>query len=270
VPAFDPEKLYYRGTQRRELGGVRGAQSWTDAIAVALIWSAVPGDPWASSRERRDAHFIETSTVHAAHLVIHHPLVIRETDASVADVMEVLRYGKPDGITGDEVRKVFNYLHNRIYGKAKGGDFSYVITDEDGEELDPSDEPFSLTGTSSYILDLRDEVEYTDNDPEVAGRLHADAYVYFDSKTVQAVARRLGFDGFVYPDIFEGCEYAARDLFGKDVECDEIKGIADDRDVKGKTVFTHMTYRPLSEASVVPVWDAPSLALLPDVLGGIG
>lgn len=275
MPALDPEKLYYRGTQRRDLGGVRGAQSWTDAIAVALIWSAVPGDPWASSRERRDAHFIETSTVHAAHLALHHPLVIRETYMDVADVMRALHYGEPNGITADEVRRVFNYLHNRIYGKAPGGEFSYVVVDEDGEPLDEHDEPFSLTGTASHILDLRDEATQYGWDDEVVGidikvaeRLAADAYVFFDSKTVQAVARRLGFDGFVYPDLFQGCESAARDLFG--LECDDIEGVDDARDVKHETVFTHRTYRPLTEESVVPMWDAPSLMLLPDVVGGGG
>jgi hypothetical protein len=193
----------------------------------------------------------------------------------VADVMRALRYGEPNGITADEVRRVFNYLHNRIYGKAPGGEFSYVVVDEDGEPLDEHDEPFSLTGTASYILDLRDEAaqygwgdEVVGIDIKVAERLAADAYVFFDSKTVQAVARRLGFDGFVYPDLFQGCESAARDLFG--LECDEVEGIDDARDVKNETVFTHRTYRPLTEESVVQVWDAPSLTLLPGVVGGGG
>lgn len=256
-------QLVYRGTQRREQHGVRGATSWTDSLPVALIWAAVPADPWSSSRERQHAHFIDTSTVHAAHLALHHPLVFDYNSASVTDVLRALGYGAPNGITHDEARKVFNYLHNRIYGKAAGGEFSYVIMDEDGDELDPDDAPFSLTGSSSYILDLRDEFEYAGI--EVAERLQADVYVFFDSKTVQAVARRLGFDGFVYPDIFQGCEYAARDLFGPDVECDDVRGISDDRDVKGETVWTHRTYRPLVEGAVVDAWASPVEDLLPEL-----
>jgi len=266
VAALDPERLYYRGTQRRDLGGVRGAQSWTDAIAVALIWSAVPADPFSSLRERTKARFIETSTVHAAHLAMRNPLVFDQNQGSVGDIMRALRYGEPDGIADDEVRKVFNYLHNRMMGKAAGGEFGYVVYDEDGGEIDPDDRELSFDMSDSLIRDMRDEFEYADEKFEVADCIAADAYVFFDSKTVQAVARRLGFDGFVYWDIFEGCEYAARDLFGDGVDCANIEGIEEKRDVKYDTVFTHRTYRPMMEASVERVWDASALTLLPDVV----
>jgi hypothetical protein len=258
-------RLVYRGTQQREQHGVRGATSWTDSLPVAMIWSAVPADPWASSRELNHAHFIDTSTIHAAHLNFQNPLALDYNQASVGDIMRALRYGEPDGIADDEVRKVFNYLHNRMMGKAAGGEFGYVVYDEDGGEIDPDDRELSFDMSDSLIRDMRDEFEYADEKFEVADRIAADAYVFFDSKTVQAVARRLGFDGFVYWDIFEGCEYAARDLFGKDVDCANIEGIEEATDLKDETVFTHRTYRPLSEESVVPAWDAPSLTLLPEL-----
>lgn len=260
-------RLFYRGTQRRDLPGFRGATSWTDSIAVALIWSAMPGDSWASSPERSRARLVDTSTIHAAHLALRSPLVFAHNSGSVGDIMRLLRYGEADGLVYDELRKVWNYLHNRLYGRAKGGEFNYVVYDEDGDQLDPYDAPFSLTGSVSWISELRDEQEYADTTEQfvVADRIECDAYVFFDSKTVQAVARRLGFDGFVYPDLFQGCAAAAPELFGESVNCDALAGVTIQPDVNGELVATHRTYRPLDESSVVHLWDAPSALIVPEV-----
>lgn len=259
-------RLVYRGTQRLDPGGVRGTQSWTDSLPVALIYSAVPADPWSSSRERNKAHFIDTSTVHAAHLNMRNPLEITRNHTSMSAIMRALRYGEPGGITDGEVSKVFNYLHNRMMGKAQGGEFAYVVYDDDGNEVDPQDRPFSFDMNDSLIIEMRDAVRYAgDMALTVADQIAADTYVYFDAKTVQAVAQRLGFDGFVYRDIFQGCEYAARDLFGKNTDCRLFEGIDSTRDVKGETVFTHRTYRPLVEGAVVDAWAAPVETLLSEL-----
>ena len=261
-------ELLYRGTQRYVTSGVRGATSWTDSLPVAMIWSAVPGDAWASSRERRVTHLIETSTVHAAKLTLRQPLVIEWMSSSIGDVMRALSFGEPGGITGDEVLRIFNYMHNRMIGKAQGGEFKYIVYDEDGDEVDPNERDFTLDINDSLIRDVRGEFDYAHSAEDqfaIADRIAADGYIYWDSKTVQTVLRRLGFDGVIYPDVFQGCEYAARDLFGKDVSCEDMIGVAQDMDINGDEVFTHLTYRPLDEGAAVPVWNELTTTLLPEL-----
>jgi hypothetical protein len=251
-------RVFYRGTQTAQaLRGVRGVTSWTDSLTIALIWSAVPGDVWAS----RKTSFIETSTVHAAHLALRNPLVFKHNGASVGDIMRALRYGEPNGLTDEELRRVWNYLHNRLYGKAKGGEFNYVAYDEEGDELGSDEEPFSIQGNVSHFTELRDEQEYAEGEQlfAIGDQIAADAYVYFDSKRVQEAARRLGFDGLIYMDIFEGCQYAAEELFDpREVDCELIEGIEIDQDVKYDDVPTHWTYRPLYEDRVIPLWSEPA------------
>jgi hypothetical protein len=253
-------RVFYRGTQTAQaLRGVRGVTSWTDSLTIALIWSAVPGDVWASRKTR----FIETSTVHAAYLELRNPLVFTSNSASVGDIMRALRYGEPNGLTWDELRRVWNYLHNRLYGRAKGGEFNYVAYDEEGDELDSDDAPFSIRGDISHFTELRDEQEYADKQEqfEIGDQIAADTYVFFDSKRVQEAARRLGFDGLVYWDIFEGCQFAVEELFGPQEDCEQIEGIDVAPDVRYEDVVTHKTYRPLYEDRVIPLWSEPSEAL---------
>ena len=253
-------RVFYRGTQTAQaLRGVRGVTSWTDSLTIALIWSAVPGDVWASRKTR----FVETSTVHAAYLELRNPLVFTSNSASVGDLMRALRYGEPNGLTEEDLRRVWNYLHNRLYGRAKGGEFNYVAYDEEGDELDPDDMPFSLMGNESVFTELRDEQEYAEGAElfEIGDRIAVDTYVLFDSKRVQEAARRLGFDGLVYWDIFEGCQFAIEELFGPQEDCEQIEGIDVAPDVRYEDVVTHKTYRPLYEDRIIPLWSEPSEAL---------
>lgn len=249
--------LLYRGTQREAIGGVRPTLSFTSSLGVALIWSAVPPDPFSSSRDSRVAHFVPASSVHAVHLAMRRPLAWEGLTMSLYDVLVSLRYGEPDGITVEEVGKVYNYLHNRITGKAKGGEFRYEVVDEDGEPVE--DESGLDFSGRTRILDEKD-LFMGSEDLEDAGRLQADAFIFADAPAVVKAATRLGFDGIIHADVFAGGTGAAPTLLGLDVE--ELDGVEEDRDIDGEWVPSHRTWRPFSADQVVNVARLPSAEAL--------
>jgi hypothetical protein len=186
----------YRGTRRTIKAGRHGSHSYTDALPVALIYSAVPPGAWG----KPPAHFLKTSTVHAIELDCRTALdmVNDETWLSFSDVLTYLDYGKPGGITRKEAGRILNYLHNRLTGKAPGGEFQYKVYDPGGEEYE-GDIMDMLRGVTAVAAFKRDFWDYTEGDDEedvlsVATLLRADTFIYVDAPTFQKVAQRIGHD----------------------------------------------------------------------------
>lgn len=251
----------YRGTQRADLGGVLKSGSWTYSLPVAMIWSARPGDVWASSAARRDPAFLPTSTIHIAETSARRTLTLSTTPhTSFSSILKLLQYGKRDGITEDEARRVLNYLHNRLVGRAKGiSEFGYRVTDEDGDLLDPQDVPLSFRNPETLISMLRDD---WDEEPglAMAERLQADAFVFADAPAVQKVAIRLGIEALIYVDVFEGGKYAAPILLGTPAE--KLSGVKYGYDIEHKRVLDHETFRALTDSALSNVRSVPVSVLL--------
>lgn len=259
--AKKPSTLYFRGTQHAETGTtVRGVLSYTPCLGAAIVWSAQPGGMWGES----PAHFVAGSTVVAATIEAKKRLELGGgfLDESLVNVLQKLDYGKKDGISEEEVKRVFNYMHNRLIGKAKGSTFNYNVFDEGGDPRDKAEVPFSLSFPQSLISMARDEFEYADGDErkDIAASVVADAFVFADAPAVQKAAARLGYDAIVYLDVFQGAEPALRDVMGiapDDVDClQEVNDPFDD-DGGGGYVWAHETIRPLAGAVVTQQWAEP-------------
>lgn len=247
-PATGRRVRVYRGTQRGDSSTVRGAPSFTSSREVALVWSAVPGG-WS-----RDPHFLPTSTVEFVEIRTSRVLRIGvdRTWSSIGEVVKALKM--PD----EEVRKVFSYLHNRIFGKARGGEFRYLVRDEEGEERGEDEVPFSLLRPESLLSEAREDFRY---DPGVVDRVFVDSFALADAPAVQRAALAAGYDAIVYRDVFEGGRGAAEVLLGKDVL--DLDGVEEDEDLSGEMVPTHLTIRPLDSSRVFII----EKELSQDVLG---
>ena len=154
--------------------------------------------------------------------------------------------------------RVLNYLQNRLTGKARGGEFRYRVLDEDGEERDEADLPFSFSASQTLLSGFREEFS-DDGGMDVAHRLTADTYIFADAPATQQAAARLGHDAFRYQDVFEGGPSAARDLLGIDIA--DIACVEDEQDLQGEWVPSHDAVRPLAAARVERVWARPAAEL---------
>lgn len=242
--------VVYRGTQRGDSRTVRGSPSYTSSVGAALIWSAVPGS-WNS-----DPHFLPSSSVCASKLKADRVFSIGEgrTWSTVGEVVRALQ------ISDEETRKIFSYLHNRLMGKASGGEFGYRVEDEEGEELHEDEVPFSLLRPETLMSVCRDELEY---DPSVVDRVKVDAFVLADSPAVQRALARNGYDAVVYRDVFQGGSSASEDLLGIDVL--DLPGVEEDLDLRDEDVPTHLTIRPVDLSSVEVLWQKPSLEVIEEM-----
>jgi hypothetical protein len=235
----------YRGTQRRDIKGARKGLSFTPSLPVAVIWSARPGDVWSRTRTA----FLPTSTVHTAQLRLRNPLILGEgCYNSLSNILKMLRYDYVGGISEGEVTKIYNYLHNRLIGKAKGGEFLFKVLDEDYEEIDDDVVPFSLSIPDTLISWVAREEWHEEPTIETAAHLVADTYIFVDAPAVQRAALSQGYDSIVYVDVFAGGTWAAEDLLGCDVE--ELDGITMDYDIEDEYVPTHWSLR-LLDADIV-------------------
>lgn len=246
----------YRGTQKPKAEiGVRGAPSYTPILEVAMVWSAMPGDLWA----RRKPSFLKGSTVHIAELNTDKILDLRGlgTYASLGDVLRKLDYDRhPDF---HETLKIYNYLHNRIIGRAKGGEFRYKVFDGE-EELDESDVPFDLRNPQTLISwEIRDDF-YFEPTTEVSDRLVADTYIFADAPALQKAAKAIGYECIVYTDIFQGGETATQELLGIDWE--DIPEMAVEYDIDDEEVPAHDTYRPLTKDAIIILESKPTSSVL--------
>jgi hypothetical protein len=262
--------LLYRGTQTPNYKRtVRGVLSYTSQLPVAVIYSAVPGAGIFSSGPE-DAHFVKGSTVTALEFSFKNILDLRDNTeswnhCSVADVIDMLDYGR-GGIAFEEVLKIYNYLHKRYVGKAKGGGFSFKLYDENLEtELDERDfvslADLTFRRDSAILHPAKEDFELEPT-LEQAARLVADSFIFADSPAVCRAAIALGYDAIVYDDVCNGCPGAAKDLFGI-TELESI-GIDEEWDIEMEDVPVHETYRPLIEGQVV--WQKPGAKLVDEVL----
>lgn len=229
--------LLYRGTQRRAIGGVRGTLSFTSSLGIAAIWSAMPGD---------NMRFTAESSVHVAHLAIDLPLVYAHRNHIDLSVILVdLGFGNRNGITVEEVRRIFNYFINRLSGKAQGGPFAFRVTDDDEDVWGADGDDVDKRRT---LISCRDEFA---RHPTIsnAERIAADTFVFADAPVVQEVARRLGFDGIVYEDVISTRPF--RRLLGRDAR--NVEGVEFNTDITDTMVPTHLTYRPLDASQVITV-----------------
>lgn len=250
---------FYRGTQRRSIKGVRKSLSFTPSLPVAVIWSAVPGDAWG----QHAPEFLPTSTIHTMQLLpacqpllLGNPLPYPDNALSLAHVLVLLKYGKEDGITEAEVRKIYNYLHNRITGKTSGGDFLYRVFNEYMEEMDDEDIPWDFTHPHTMISYIARDA--WDDNPTVttAENLEADAFIFADAPAVQKAAIRLGYDSLLYVDAFGGGEYAAPPLLGCPVA--DLSGVEIDYGMDNELVPTHWTLRLLNQDCIESMTPTPT------------
>lgn len=246
----------FRGTQSPELKGYHSAMSWTPSLPVAIVWSSMPPDVWS----QRKAAFLPGSTVHIGELQTNKVLEISEYPAvTFGAILRKLKYGKPGGITMDEALRVLLYMHKRLIGKAKGGEFLYRILDEDGEEVEERDFPLSFTDPMTMISEFREDFESA-GDIGFGDYLEADTYIFADAPAVQEVARRLGYEAMLYPDIFQGGSYVTEELIG--LPANNLQGVLKDEDLEGEWVPVHDTYRPLVEGAIVEVESIPTAEVL--------
>lgn len=243
----------YRGTQRRDIKGARKGLSFTPSLPVSVIWSARPGDVWA----RRKTVFLPTSTVHTAQLNVRNPLILgKGCYDTLSHILELLRYDYVGGIPEEDVTRIYNYLHNRLTGKAKGGEFSFKVLDEDYEEIDDDVVPFSLSMPDTLISWVAREEWYYEPTIETASHLMADTYIFVDAPAVQRAALAQGYDSIVYVDVFAGGTSAAETLLGCDVE--ELDGVTMDYDIEDEFVPTHWSLRLLDPDIVESMTATPA------------
>lgn len=243
--------IYYRGTQGHAFDQSRQkALSFTPCLGVALLYAAVPGDPW-SRGEKSKTRWVPTSTLHAVHLDVTPLLDLDGPSTSLADVLQLLKYDQENGITYEEVLKLLRYMKKRVIN---GPGFKYVILDEDYDRYDEENEeqPWGiLTLAISYFID---EWEF-DPSRETAMRLIADSFIFADAPIVTRVAERLGFRGIQYIDVVAAQSDVEEllDIDIYDIDCIEPRDDFDDEEVP-----THETVRPLSGAGVELLWSRPA------------
>jgi hypothetical protein len=180
-------------------------------------------------------------------------------------VLRDLKFGQPEGISRDEVVRIYNYLHNRTLGRTPGGTFKYQVFDDEGTLLDLEDDdvvPFSISRPQTIFSVFRESFDFSrDNEILVeASGLVADAFVFADTPAVVRAAQRLGFRGISYMDVFEGAEAAAPVLLL--CEAEDIDCIEELQDLEGDLVLCHETLRPLPGAEVSYVWHRPAASLM--------
>jgi len=245
----------YRGTQRPTLEGVRKGASFAYSLPVAVIWSARPGDIWLNIKTQ----FLSTSTVHTVQIDPHNPLKLSNKSytylGSVLRALGLTDDDFADDATSSEVAKVYNYLHNRLIGKAKGGEFLYRVFDEEGERRHEDEVPLSFRHPQSLITLARDDWDYEPS-LDTADQLQADTYIFADAPAIQRIAIRRGYDALIYPDVFQGGKSASEELLGCPV--DRLEGIEMDLDLEREEVPVHWTFRPLDERVIVEVMSTPT------------
>jgi hypothetical protein len=255
--AVDPEGkplMLYRGVRRPSLKGRIHTESYTDSPDVASIYSASPAT----------YEFGEGASVFPVHLSIKNPVHLPEAQHTFGDVLKVLKYGQPNGITQDEAIKMLNHLVNREsdqnlpfwVSRTKTGlpGFKYTVHDDEGNELDDGDLPFSLTMSQSWLREFRDDFKYMhDNEVlENAHRLKADTYAFVDTPRFKAVAERLGHDGVIHQDIFDTVHDTAPKILDK--KPSEVKGLNENYGAKDYN-YSHVTYRPFKPEQVKSIFN---------------
>jgi hypothetical protein len=111
----------------------------------------------------------------------------------------------------------------------------------------------------TMISEFRDDFESA-GDIGFGDYLEADTYIFADAPAVQEVARRLGYEAMLYPDIFQGGSYVTEELIG--LPANDLQGVLKDQDLEGEWVPVHDTYRPLVEGSILETEAVPTQEVL--------
>ncbi len=246
------KNVWYRGTQTPDTSKtVRNTLSFTKSLGAAVIWSAIPKDPYSWKSKARFNPGL--STVQAVQVDASPILIITESlYCSMGDVFRALDYGKENGLSFSEAKRIFNYMHNRILGKTKGGSFEYTVVTIDGDELSEDDVELSFTSPQTLISITRDDFDASDGDIDFADCISADTFVFADAPAFQEAATRLGYRGTIYHDVFQGGKYASKDIFGIPVE--DLDEIFFDVDINMKSVPSHLSLRPFVGANLDVLW----------------
>jgi len=241
-------QLLFRGTQtEKSERTARGLVSYTPSLAAAIVYSAMPGDSWRN----KEAHFTPKSTVQVIQLKKVKVLDLRPLGlyAALSEVLGIIGYDK--NISKDEVRRVYNYMHNRLTGRAKGGDFRYKVYDTEGEEVYADSVPLSFPHPQTLIsYEAREEF---DEYPSIAttANVVADTFIFVDSPAIQEAAQRLGYAAILYTDVFEGGVKAAKDLLGLSKKnFIAFHGLRRDHDIEQDFVLAHDTFRIISNSAI--------------------
>lgn len=251
--------VFYRGTRRPSIDGRLNTQSFASSPDVGSVYAATPSSSWSNP----DPSYLRGSTVHPVHIKMTNPLDLRRYghQMTFGDYLTAMRYGQEGGMQHDEAIKVLNYLskrYQRTVGMDGRGDFAFKVRRHE-DDYDPEvhdSEDLDDEWGSNQIQQLRDDMEY-ERDPEKfirqGHRLQADSYAFADSPRTKAVGQRLGHDGVIHHDVFQGANVAGPALLGKDPE--EMHGVSmegDDIDNENYDQLpTHETWRPFSPAEQI-------------------
>lgn len=256
----------YRGTQRKTPVGLQKVSSWTPSLAVAVVYSAQPGDAWSSRGS--SAEFRSTSTVHMAELRDGAKVLALcggENDCSFLRMMEQLEFGKPNGMTHEEGILILRLLHIRYIREVgwSGGPFNFIVLDDDGEPMDHSENvPFDIRRPQTLISWV--VIDGFDDDPRaMAGNFILDTFALADIAIVRNIVRRLGYDALSYDDVFLGGKSAAPQLLGCQVG--ELDGVRTGWDLNSDRIPLHETVRPLNKDVLVDRQSVPTAEVLPQV-----
>jgi len=159
----------YRGTQQPEVQGHHALTSWTPSLPVALVYSARPG----SRIWRQPPELLEGSTIHRARLPTSARILSLcggSVTCSLWEVMSSMDYGAPNGATDDDVRRILNYMHNRLTGRAQGGPFEVRASFPDRVPITEEDVPFSVRRPQTEVSVFRDDV-WDDEGPSAGSAL---------------------------------------------------------------------------------------------------
>lgn len=207
--------VLYRGTRAPD-GAQQSkhpgrAPSYTALPDVASIYSARPQDG--------GAYYVDDSAVSPVYVRMEKPLVMRNLQTRLDEVLTKLKLGQPDGIQPEEVRP----LVEDIIVKRRGPLFDYQTKDYGFEELLGR---LGRKGQSAERL------------LELAQSLKIDSFAIADSRKFSELAQRAGYDGAIHKDTFKAGAKHARLLLRKDAP----EGL--------KANHTHLTWRPFAPEQV--------------------
>lgn len=251
---------FYRGTKEREDRTKLAAKSWTPSIDVAAVYSsAISGDGYVNNFK-----FVPGSTIHAAEISAARTLdyITYGHQCDFPSLISALGYKLQGGMTEEEARKVLRFLHKRMLGLLKGYPEFAAEAWGSSEERD-DEEPLHVgidfrsqpTCISEYEGLWGGDRQY-DGGPIMA----LDVFAFVDCPTVIEVCERLGIQAVLYADAFDAGRSASKKLFGlSGDDPEELLGVEEKyNEIDFERTWVNETIRPLSGASVRPLWTRPT------------
>jgi 8-oxo-dGTP pyrophosphatase MutT (NUDIX family)/RimJ/RimL family protein N-acetyltransferase len=245
--------VLYRGTRRA--GNPHGAlstRSYTDSSDIGSIYSGTPGPSYKGGSK-----FGEGANVFPVHMVLKNPLDLTKhgPQMSFGHYLRAMKYGKPNGMTHEEAVKVLNYLSKRhVKDMNMDGESSFKVNaGMDPWNKVPYEDQSGFMHMSTPLMQARDDFKDMETDTKSAFKhadnIRADTFAFVDAPRTPVVGKRLGYDGIIHRDIFQGVTEAAPNLLGKDpgeiqALSREYDHLADPEDHGADELQTHITYRP--------------------------